>query len=80
MNEQSSYISGFSIYYKTSDYYYPQKSLFFTSHLDYGVVELVEHSGETMRIHAPDIKGVVKGYIDDELLNCQDDLDPNCFD
>lgn len=80
LDEQASYITGFSIYYNTSDYCYPQNSLFFTSQLDYGIVELIEHGGETMKIHAPDIKRVVEGYIEEEILNCQDDLDADCFD
>jgi len=33
-----------------------------------------------MKIHAPDIKRVVEGYIGNELLNRPDDLDADCFD
>ncbi len=80
LNEQSSYISGFSILYKTTDCFHPHNSLFFTSHYDYGVVEIKDHNGLTMRIHAPNVKKVVEGYVDDELLNSQDDLKADCFD
>lgn len=58
----------------------PQASLFFTSELDYGIVALKERDGATMKIHAPNIKRVVNGYVNEELLNCQDNLDADCFD
>ena len=80
LNEQPSYINGLSIFYKTTEHSCPQASLFFTSELDYGIVALKERDGATMKIHAPNIKRVVNGYVNEELLNCQDNLDADCFD
>ena len=34
----------------------------------------LDFKGETLKIHAPDIKEVVAGFIDEETLNLQDDF------
>ena len=75
LDEQASYIIGFSIRYRSTDSYYPHNSLFFTSHYDYGVVELKDCNNETLKVHAPDIKQIVEGFIEDEILDSQEEFD-----
>lgn len=75
LDEQMSYIIDFSIRCSSTDSYYPHHSLFFTSHYDYGVVELKDCNNETMKVHAPDIKQIVEGFIEDELLDSQEEFD-----
>ena len=69
------YIIGFSIRCRSTDSYYPHNSLFFTSHYDYGVVELKDCNGETLKVHAPDLKQIVEGFIEDEILDSQEEFD-----
>ena len=75
LGEQSSYIVGFHIRYSEESSCYPQNSLYFTSHWDYGIVELKDYSGETMKIHAPDVKAIVRGFIEEKLLNSDEEFD-----
>ena len=53
------------------------EKLEFTSWLDYGIVALTDCDGKTLTIHAPDVKAVVAGFIDDEVLDLQDDFTLN---
>ncbi len=75
LNEQTSYIIGFSIRYRATDSYYPHNSLFFTSCYDYGVVELKDWNNETLKVHAPDVKQIVEGFIENEILDSQEEFD-----
>ena len=79
LNEQQSYITGVQIRYREGDFYYPQNSLYFTSYMDYGIVELKNHNGEIMKIHAPEVKEVVKGFIEKEVLDSQEEFDLSVF-
>jgi len=51
-----------------------REKLEFTSWFDYGMVAATDYEGVTLKIHAPDIKEVVAGFIDEEILNLQDDF------
>ena len=75
LNEQSSYIVGLNIRYREESSYYPHNSLYFTSDLDYGVVELKDYNGEILKVHAPDVREIVEGFIEDKLLNSQEEFD-----
>ncbi len=75
LKEQPSYITGLYIRYRYESGYYPHSSLYFTSNYDYGVVELKDHNNGIMKIHAPDVKDVVRGFIEDELLESQNEFD-----
>lgn len=75
LDEQSSYIVGLYIRCREEGSYYPQNSLYFTSDLDYGIVELKDCSGETLKVHAPDVKKIVKGFIEDDVLESQEEFD-----
>lgn len=75
LDEQTSYIIGFSIRCREAESYYPHNSLLFTSHLDYGSVELRDCNGEILKVHAPDIKQIVEGFIDEEVLDSQEEFD-----
>ncbi len=75
LNEQASYITAFGIRYRDEDSYYPHKSLRFTSHWDYGVVDLIDYDGEIMKVHAPDVREIVEGFIDEEILNSTDEFE-----
>lgn len=75
LDEQPSYVIGFSIRYRTTDSYYPHNLLFFTSRYDYGVVELKDWNNETLKVHAPDIKRIVEGFIENEVLDSQEEFD-----
>ena len=75
LDEKASYIIGFSIRCCATESYYPHTSLFFTSDYDYGVVELKDCNNETLKVHAPDIKQIVEGFIEEELLDSQEEFD-----
>lgn len=73
IGEQDSYIKKFSIVCRI-DRDWEREKLEFSSYLDYGVIELKDYVGETITIHAPDIKEVVKGFIDESALSIEDDF------
>ena len=50
------------------------EKLEFTSWCDYGIVGITDYEGAPLKIHAPDVKEVVAGFIDEETLNLQDDF------
>ncbi len=75
LEEQAAYIVGLHIKYNDGSLRYPQKSLFFTSWMDYGEVSIRNHGGEALQIHAPYVKEIVKGFVDDEVLNSQNEFD-----
>lgn len=75
LDEQEAYIVGLYIRYREKSAYYPHNSLYFASHLDYGIVELKDYSGETMKIHAPDVKNIVEGFIEDDILNSHEEFE-----
>lgn len=80
LDEQPLYITGLNIRYAEDGLYNYQNSLFLTSYCDYGLVELKKYDGELMKIHAPDIKEVVKGFIEEEILNLQEEFDLTEFE
>lgn len=80
LDEQPSYIVGLHILYDDKSCCYPQRSLSFNSWMDYGEVALKDHSGAMLKIHAPDIKEVVKGFIEEDVLDSQEELDLTNFD
>ena len=75
IGEQDAYITKVAIVCRKDDAWAREK-LEFSSWCDYGVVTLTDHTGKPLTIHAPDIKEVVAGFIDEETLNLQDDF---CF-
>lgn len=63
------YPTHFYITYEDGDIIYPKRKLHFYPSFDDGYVELIDYSNEVMKIHAPDVKRVVKGYIENKILN-----------
>jgi hypothetical protein len=49
------------------------EKLQFSSSFDYGIVEVTDCEGEMLKIHAPDIRDVVSGFVDENVLNLKDD-------
>ncbi len=80
LDEQASYIVGLRIRYRGGNINYIHNSLYFTSYVDYGIVEMRDDRDEIMKIHAPDITEVVKGFIDDDILYSQEEFDLTDFD
>ena len=72
IDEQDAYITKISIVCKKENEWEREK-LEFSSFYDYGIVALTDYAGTILTIHAPDIKNVVKGFVDEETLNLLDD-------
>ncbi len=72
IGEQDSYITKVSIVCQ-KDREWEREKIEFTSFFDYGVVSATDYKGEALTIHAPDIKAVVDGFIDKEILDLKDD-------
>jgi len=72
IGEQDSYITKISIVCK-KDRAWEREKLEFSSTYDYGVVALTDHTGTMLTIHAPDVKEVVKGFVDEEIFHSQDE-------
>lgn len=72
IDEQDSYITKLSIVCEKENERQLEK-LEFSSFFDYGIVALTNYGGAPMTIHAPDIKDVVAGFVDEETLNLLDD-------
>ncbi len=72
IGEQDSYITKVSLVCRKEGDWEREKLEFF-SWFDYGIVALTDHNGETLKIHAPEVKAVVDGFADPEILNLQDD-------
>ena len=72
IDEQDAYITKIAIVCK-KDRDWEREKLEFSSFFDYGVVALTDGAGSIITIHAPDIKDVVDGFIDEETLNLGDD-------
>ena len=72
LDEQDSYLTKISIVCR-KDREWEREKLQFSSFYDYGMVTLTDYAGETITIHAPDIKAVVEGFIDEETLNADGD-------
>lgn len=68
LDEQDAYIRKISIVCKDEKDWEREK-LEFSSFYDYGVVALTDYYGETITIHAPDVKEVVKGFVDEDTLD-----------
>lgn len=73
LGEQDAYIAKIAFICR-KDGEWEFEKLEFTSWLDYGIVSLTDCDGKTLTIHAPDVKEVVSGFIDEEVLNLQDDF------
>ena len=73
IGEQDAYITKISFVCR-KDGDWKREKLEFTSFIDYGVVCATDYSGEALKIHAPDIREVVAGFIDEETLNLQEEL------
>ena len=73
IGEQDAYITKLSLVCKKGRDWEHEK-LEFISWYDYGMVAVTDYEGEPLKIHAPDIKEVVAGFIDEETLNLQDDF------
>lgn len=63
------YPAHFYITYEDGDVIYPKRRLHLFPSFDEGYVELLDYSNEVMKIHAPDVKKVVEGFIDKKILN-----------
>lgn len=72
IGEQDAYITKVSIVCKKAEEWECEK-LQFSSCFDYGIVEVTDCEGETLKIHAPDIRDVVSGFVDENVLNLKDD-------
>ena len=72
IDEQDSYITKIAIVCK-KDRDWEREKLEFSSFFDYGVVALTDGAGRIVTIHAPDIRAVVEGFIDEETLNLEAD-------
>lgn len=79
LDEQPWYVAGLEISYTNGQYWCENGYLSFTSMMDFGVVELRNADGSLQKINAPDVKAVVEGYIDSEVLDSQDENDPEDF-
>ncbi len=66
LQKYPSYITKVDILYDDDSIIFPRKKLSFTSEMDYGWVELIDHSGKTMGIPSELIPWVVEGYIPEE--------------
>ena len=75
IEEQDTYITKVAIVCK-KDGEWEREKLEFSSWFDYGIVTLTDYEGQTLKIHAPDIRNVVSGFVDDDVLNLEDDY---CF-
>ena len=73
IGEQDAYITKISFVCK-KDREWEREKLEFTSWCDYGMVAVTDYEGVTLKIHAPDVREVVAGFIDEETLNLQDDF------
>ena len=72
IGEQDAYITKMSIVCKEAEEWEFEK-LQFSSCFDYGIVTLTDCDGETLKIHAPDIRDVVSGFIDEDVLDLKED-------
>ncbi|MBE6995298.1 MAG: hypothetical protein E7429_00985 [Ruminococcaceae bacterium] len=72
LDEQDAYISKIAIVCRDFADRERQK-LVFSSDLGYGAVAVTDRMGEILTIHAPDIKEVVRGFLDEEVLNLPDE-------
>ena len=73
IGEQDAYITKISFVCR-KDREWEREKLEFTSWCDYGIVGITDYEGAPLKIHAPDVKEVVAGFIDEETLNLQDDF------
>ena len=70
IQEQQSYINKVDILYDDGLNWWPRRRLSFTSHMDYGLVWLVDHKGQTVGVPVEKVPWIVEGYIDpDELAD-----------
>lgn len=73
IGEQDAYITKISFVCR-KDREWERENLEFTSWFDYGMVAVTDYGGVTLKIHAPDVREVVAGFIDEEILNLQNDF------
>jgi len=72
IDEQDSYITKISFVCRKDGEWECEK-LVFTSSFDYGIVDVTDYEGRPLTIHAPDVKAVVEGFVDEKTLNLEDD-------
>lgn len=70
LEEQPAYIARFELVYYRKSHKFPLRALSFYPWLDYGEVELVNYSGETVTIPATELLPIVEGYPAAELFSC----------
>lgn len=70
IDEQDAYITKISIVCRKE---WEWEKLEFSSYFDYGIVAVTDHAGTTLTIHAPDVRDVVDGFVDEETLDLLDD-------
>ena len=68
LEEQPCYISKVDIVFDDDSHYRPQKRLSFSAWWDYGWVEIVDHSGQTLGIPSEKVPWLVEGFISSEEL------------
>lgn len=68
LDEQPCYISKVDIVFDDNSHYRPRKRLSFSAWWDYGWVEIVDHSGQTLGIPSEKVPWIVEGFISSEEL------------
>ena len=72
IGEQDAYITKISIVCEHKDRW-KKKRLEFSSFYDFAVVSVADEIGNTLTIHAPDIKAVVEGFVEEDVFNSTDE-------
>ena len=72
IGEQDAYITKISIVCEHKDRW-EKKRLEFSSFYDFAVVSVADEIGNTLTIHAPDIKAVVEGFMEEDIFNSTDE-------
>ena len=62
------YVTKVDILYDDETIIWPRRRLSFTSDMDYGWVELVDHSGRTIGVPTEKVPWIVEGFTSPEVL------------
>ncbi len=68
IQKQPSYVAKVDILYDDETIIWPRCRLSFTSDMDYGWVELVDHTGRTIGVPTEKVPWIVEGFISPEVL------------
>lgn len=68
IQKQPSYINKVDILYDDGSISWPRRRLSFTSDMDYGWVELVDYTGQTIGVPVEKVPWIVEGFISPEIL------------